>query len=270
MTLPLVAYYTSRMGFLIQAGSDQASYEDIVNALLKTDGASGLILCANYAARPTTNRFPGMYIKTIDDGKHYYLDSTGSWASGVYSGGVWIEDTYVTILTLSGSQGNVIFGSRASLQYAVGVTGGVTGGALADVVANTTIDLNIPVAFGLTATTNVVVDLDVYCYGIAGNTFNATKAATRSLDASNDADLEFHLYDGATDLGVIGRSYPSADTTSASVPRQVQVATKNLFSLLSGSHTLALKVITRTRTQQGVSSVVQLIEPRLTVTVSGA
>jgi hypothetical protein len=110
MALPAVAYYSPRMGFFIQAGTDKADYEAIVNALLKTDQVSGLVLCTE-ATKPTTNKFPGLYIKCTDSGKHYWLDSTGTWSNGVYSGGTWQEDFYVTAVTPVA--GNVFYGNAS-------------------------------------------------------------------------------------------------------------------------------------------------------------
>lgn len=95
--------YTSRLGLFLPAGSDAADIATIIAAWQKLDGTSGLILCTS-STRPTTNKFPGMFIKETDTSKHYYLDGTGSWAAGVYTGGAWIEDTYYTALALSGGQ----------------------------------------------------------------------------------------------------------------------------------------------------------------------
>jgi hypothetical protein len=106
-TPPAVAYYSPRMGFLIQGGDDKADYGAIIDALLKTDGASGLVLCTE-STKPTTNLFPGMYIKCTDSLKHY-IYSGGSFSSGVYSGGTWTEDLYVTVVSVASGNGNMIY-----------------------------------------------------------------------------------------------------------------------------------------------------------------
>jgi hypothetical protein len=97
-----VATYTSRTGLRIPENSDPAALADITRNWNRLDGTSGLILVTE-STKPVADNYPGKFIKCTDSGKHYYLDSTGTWSNGIYTGGVWVEDYYSNVFTGVGS-----------------------------------------------------------------------------------------------------------------------------------------------------------------------
>jgi hypothetical protein len=218
------------MGLIIPAGTEAADIATIIANWNKLENTSGMILCTS-STRPTTNKFPGMYIKETDTGKHYYLDGTGSWAAGVYTGGAWIEDSYVTGLVMSGGQ--VFYPGQSLMPYILGKTGGVSGGAAIDVADGTTIDfatLTVPVAG---ATTRAVADITMesfICNNLGVPNFG------RNYADSTDAGIKYELYDGVTNLGLVGLVTPELASRASDYEKCVKrtfalnltVATHNL------------------------------------------
>jgi len=97
-----MATYTSRTGLRIPENSDPAALADITRNWNRLDGTSGLILVTE-STKPVADNYPGKFIKCTDSGKHYYLDSTGTWSNGIYTGGAWVEDYYSNVFTGAGS-----------------------------------------------------------------------------------------------------------------------------------------------------------------------
>lgn len=234
-TPPAVAYYSPRMGFLIQAGTDQADYGAIIDALLKTDGASGLVLCTE-GTKPSTNLFPGMYVKCTDSGKHYFLQG-GSWSSGVYSGGTWQEDFYLNIVSVASGNGNMIYAGRDTAGYSLAWDQGVSN--VASGKATTTV---------ATVTSGQVVDFEIQLDTVAnfaGSTFSDNSAGSVGALAG-----VYLTIDGTDNL--IANLYASdfKFLISASAGLGVSAGGHNIYKInctksiaAAGNHTCSVKVL---------------------------
>jgi hypothetical protein len=247
--------YTSRLGLFLPAGTDAADIATIVAAWNKLDKTSGLILCTS-STRPTTNLFPGLFIKETDTRKHYYLDNTGTWSLGTYTGGTWIEDFYLTLV----SGGNVFYGAGINTPYAIGFVGGNPASSAENVEQNVLIDIGVATTFTVPAAGNVKVDINATVGPFnQSHPYIQTNTGNVLGGQGTYCGVDFSLYEGSTLLGVFGgvvpdRSYYLSNDGAAS---QKLGETFNgslvVYLATSGAHTLTCKATTRMTNQMGTA-----------------
>lgn len=260
--------YTARMGLTIPDRSEAADIQTIIDNWNKLNGGAGLVLCTS-TARPTTQTFPGMYIKEIDTLKHYYLDGSGSWAAGVYSGGVWTEDFYAmtTIINLTGA-GAVFNGASMSAPYAIGATNG-NSSPLILVNSGTVIDLAatrglVPASFSFTAATKLKVEFDAQTAPC--NIGGIPVSFANGYDNANYALLEFQLWDNGSFIQTLGYASGGLPSTNDAIVRDHH--TTLFVNAASGSHLYQVKV-KLTGNQDGTSSyVLGVLNATINVTLS--
>ena len=265
--------YTSRLGLFLPAGTDAADINTIIAAWNKLDKTSGLILCTS-STRPTTNLFPGLYIKETDTGKHYYLDNTGTFTLGVYTGGAWIEDYYLTIV----SGGNMFYGAAISNPYVFGHVGGDPVAAAQVALMGTVTDIGVATTFTVPAGgINAKVDFNATVGPYPGESlfpYILSSSATVLGGFGSYAALDFSLYEGATQLGVFGgvrpgRSYVVTDNVGAASQKYGETFNGSLVVHLasSGSHTLTCKATPRLINQDGTSGFYLGVTASMQVTI---